>query len=74
MENCIKQTKTVKGIPKSETIWLTHKTRSGDKYYITAKTNNRDFYFIYKSVDGTAVKLGKNRNPTVLEEKYIPEE
>ena len=43
----------------------------GTIYYTTAKTNNREFYFLYKMVDGKAVKLGKARNPKDLDDKYI---
>ena len=60
---------TVSGIPKSETIWVTYTTRDGDTYYTTAK-QSRDYYFLYKLVDGKAQKLGKAKNPIELE-KYI---
>lgn len=59
----------VKGIPPSETIWVTQKTESGNTYYITAK-DRRDMYFIYKNVEGQAVKIGKGRNPAKLAEEY----
>lgn len=59
------------GIPKSESILVTYTTKDGDTYYTTAKTNNRDYYYLYKLVDGKAQKLGKARNPIDLEEKYI---
>lgn len=61
----------VKGIPKSETIWVQTRAADGTIYYTTAKTNNREFYFLYKMVDGKAVKLGKARNPKDLDQKYI---
>ena len=63
--------KQVKGIPKSETIWVQTTAADGTVYYTTAKTNNREFYFLYKMVDGKAVKLGKARNPKDLDDKYI---
>ena len=62
---------TVSGIPKSETIWVTYVAKDGNTYYTTAKTNNRDYYYLYKLVDGKAQKLGKVRNPIDLEKKYI---
>ena len=64
-------TKNPNGIPPSERLWVTYKTADGDIYYTTSKINNRDYYYLYKSVDGKAVKLGKSRNPSELEEKYI---
>ena len=63
--------KQVRGIPNSETIWVQTKATDGTIYYTTAKTNNREFYFLYKMVEGKAVKLGKARNPKDLEEKFI---
>ena len=61
----------VKGIPNSETIWVQTTAADGTIYYTTAKTNNREYYFLYKLVDGKAVKLGKARNPKDLDEKFI---
>ena len=62
---------TVRGIPKTETIWITYKSGDGNTYYTTAKTQNRDYYYLYKLVDGKAQKLGRARNPVELEEKFI---
>lgn len=62
---------TVPGIPKTETIWVTYRAGDGKTYYTTAKTLNRDYYYLYKLVDGKAQKLGKARNPIELEEKFI---
>lgn len=59
------------GIPKNEKVWVTTKTDNGDVYYTTAKQNDRSWYFLYKVIDGKAVRLGKNRNPKELEEKFI---
>ncbi len=61
----------IQGIPVTETIWVQTKTTDGTIYYTTAKTNNREYYFLYKMVDGKAVKLGKARNPKDLEEKFL---
>ena len=61
----------IQGIPATETIWVQTKTTDGTIYYTTAKTNNREYYFLYKMVDGKAVKLGKARNPKDLEEKFL---
>ena len=61
----------INGIPKSEDIWLTQRSVNGGTYYITAKRDRRDMYFIYKMVDGKAVKLGKHQNPTELTARYV---
>lgn len=60
----------IKGIPKTERIWVKRTTREGEIYYITSKAT-RDFYFLYKVEGDKAVKLGKSKSPTDLEEKYI---
>lgn len=61
---------TVNGIPKSEKIWVTIIVDEA-MYYVTAKESNRDYYFLYKMVDGKAVKLGKDKNPKELEDRFI---
>lgn len=61
---------SINGIPKSERIWVTHKTEKGETFYITSK-ESRDCYFIYKEEKGKAVKLGKASSPVDLEKKYI---
>lgn len=61
----------IKGIPESERIWVEETSENGTVYYITAKVNDRSLYYLYKDDDGKAVKLGKARSPTELEEKYI---
>lgn len=60
-----------RGIPRTETIWETYTTSNGDTYYVTTKSNSREYYFLYKSVNGAAEKLGKARNPIDLKEKYL---
>mgnify|MGYP003303468264 CR=1 FL=1 len=64
-------TKLIPGIPKTECVWVKHITTNGDIFYTTSKENDRSTYFLYKIVDGKAVKLGKNKSPVALEEKYI---
>ena len=60
-----------RGIPRTETIWETYTTSKGDIYYVTTKSNSREYYFLYKLTDGAAEKLGKARNPIDLKEKYL---
>ena len=61
----------IAGIPKTETIWVTYTSEKGEVYHITAKTKNRDYYYLYKIVDSKAQKLGRARTPTELEEKFL---
>ena len=60
----------VKGIPKTERIWVKRITEKGETYYITSK-DTRDYYFLYKMDGDKAVKLGKAKSPLELEQKYI---
>ena len=61
----------VNGIPKTEKVWVKRTTEDGSVYYTTSKVNDRSYYYLYKLVDGNAVKLGKSKSPTELDEKYI---
>lgn len=61
----------VNGIPKSEKIWVKRTTASGEVYYTTSKENDRSVYYLYKMDGDKAVKLGKSKSPTELEQKYI---
>ena len=58
--------------PKGETIWVQYHTKDGTlKYIMTSKTGDRNMYYAYE-LDGTGFKkLGRGKNPTDLEEKYI---
>ena len=61
---------TIDGIPKTERIWVERTTEKGEVYNITSK-EARDYYFLYKMENNKAVKLGKAKSPSYLEEKYI---
>lgn len=58
-------------IPRTEHIWLTNTTASGEVFYITSKENSRDTYYIYRKTDSGVEKLGKGKSPPELEKKYI---
>ena len=63
--------KDIKGIPKSEKIWVKRISEGGGLYYTTSKIDDRSYYYLYKITDGKAVKIGKSKSPAELEEKYI---
>ena len=65
--------KTINGIPKSETIKETWKRLNGDVFYITCKEDDSSMFFIYKMNKDVAEKLGKNKSPIELINKYIYE-
>lgn len=60
----------MKGIPKTEKMWVYRTTQDGMVYYITSKENDRSFYFLYEVQNGTAKKIGKAKTPIEFE-KYI---
>lgn len=62
---------SIPGIPKTERIWTRRTTKSKDVYITTSKQNDRTYYFMYKIVDGKAVKLGKSKSPLELDRKYV---
>lgn len=61
----------INGISKTEKIWKEIITYNGIVYYITSKENNRSYYFLYKINNNNAIKLGKAKSPSDLEDKYI---
>ena len=64
----------INGIPKTEKVWEEIITQDGSVYYITSKENDRSYYSLYKIDNNNAVKLGKAKSPTDLENKYINKE
>lgn len=57
--------------PKGEIVWVGHYDKDSNLRYITTSKPARDYYYLYELKDGKFVKLGKDRNPRALEEKYI---
>jgi hypothetical protein len=65
-----KRSKIIKGIPKSEIVWMEIIGYDNNTYYITSKPT-RELYFIYKMIDDKAQKLGQSKSPISLERKFI---
>lgn len=61
----------VKGIPKTERIWVRYTTAQGEVYLTTSKESDRSMYYLYKMDGDKAVKLGKNKSPSELERQFI---
>jgi hypothetical protein len=62
----------MKGLPSKEIVMTEIKSLKGETFYITT-TALRDTYYIYKIANNVATKLGSNKSPLVLEDKYIGE-
>ena len=57
--------------PKGERIWVGSYNKDHELLFImTSKETSRDFYFLYKLVNGEFKKLGKARSPKDLENKF----
>ena len=61
----------MKTLPKTERLWLTETSRSGEVFYITAKQNDDNCYYIYKRAGDGVERIGKGRSPLDLENKFI---
>lgn len=59
------------GIPSSEKIWSKTVLLSGQTFFITSKSNDRSIYFLYELRDGKAVRIDKDSNPRIMEERTI---
>ena len=58
------------GIPKSEHAWVGYYDKSDNLHFVVTSRESRDFYYLYKVVDGKAAKLGRARDPTELVAKH----
>lgn len=57
--------------PKGEIVWVGHYDIDHNLRYITTSKPSRDYYYLYELRDGKFVKLGRDKSPKALEEKYI---
>lgn len=57
--------------PKGEIAWVGYYDKDQNLRYITTSKPARVFYFLYELKDGKFVKLGKDKDPKALEEKFV---
>ena len=57
--------------PKGEIIWVSHYDAEGVLRYITTSKPMRDCYYIYELTGEKFVRLGKGKDPSALEARYI---
>lgn len=57
-------------LPRGEILWVSLVNSSGETEYIVTSKEQRDYYYLYKVENDKLRKLGKNKNPKVLEETY----
>lgn len=61
-------------IPKNERQWLAYYDKCGVKRFVMTSSAMRDYYYLYEVSNGSFVKLGKDRSPKKLEEKFCVDE
>ena len=58
-------------IPRGEHAWVGYYNKNEELLFIvTSKNNNRDTYYLYEVRDGSFVKLGKDKDPLKLCNKF----
>ena len=57
--------------PKGEVVWVSYFDEEHNLRYIITSKASREFYFVYEFNKKGFVKLGKSKNPRILEETYI---
>ena len=62
------------GISRTERIWTDYIDKRGVKRFVMTSSQNRDWYFLYGLSNGSFIKLGKDRSPTKLEERFSVDE
>ena len=56
--------------PRGERVWTSYYNSTHELMFIVTSKPTRDFYFLYKVVDGAFKKLDKAKSPLELEEKF----
>lgn len=57
--------------PKGERVWVEYYNQKKELRYIVTAKQTREYFYVYELVNGAFVKLGRDKNPLALEEKYI---
>ena len=59
---------------KTERRWTAYRNADGKLCYLMTSDANRGWYYLYDVSGAEPVRLGKERSPVLLEEKYKVEE
>lgn len=57
--------------PKGEIVWVRYYDENGILCHVITSKVTRDYYFLYEVSGGSLKKLGKAKNPTDLENKFV---
>lgn len=55
---------------KNEIQWVSYYDEKGKPVFKLTSSKNKDWWFLYDVSGKAPVKLGKDRSPVLLEEKY----
>lgn len=58
------------GPAKSEVRWTLYRLENGTPKFLVTSDANRSWYFLYDISGPEPIRLGKERTPTLLENKY----
>ena len=59
--------------PKGERVWMVFTNTEGIPLYFITSKESREYYYMYQVLaDGSAKRLGRDRSPLELENKFAP--
>ena len=61
----------MKDIPPNEHLWLTIRSPEGTVFYITTKSLDRSWYYLYRREESGLARLGRAHSPIDLERQFI---
>ena len=56
--------------PKGEVLWVEYYNSRGELLFGVTSKAARDFYYLYENVGGKMVKRGRDKDPSVLAERF----
>ena len=56
--------------PRNEIVWVGYYNAKGDLMFIITSKETRDWYYLYRLVNGRFEKIGKAKEPLELVEKF----
>ena len=62
--------RTKMNIPKNELAWVRYFDRSGKQRFLLTSSRSRELFYLYDISSGSLEKLGKDKSPTRLEERF----
>lgn len=57
-------------MPKNEISWVQYFDRYGNQRFLVTSSRSRELYYMYEVSSGFLKKLGKDKSPKRLEERF----